>query len=165
VKALKSNPTLSRKIGDVKKKLQAGKLDGLWAWRYPARAMSGLLRCLPVVSLALVASWACGCERPAWAAFVCVPAFLAVGQRFSVTVACELPDRLTARLNLELKDTRHNVLQSRHAEVNGTGIFQAAFTAPRQFRFKPGSPALKIGIVPINLSWIGLSPTKEQERE
>ena len=164
-KALKSNPALSRKIGDVKKKLQAGELDGPWAWRYPARAVSGLLRCLSVVSRALVASWACGCERRASAAFVRVPAFLAAGERFSVTVAYELPGGLTARLSLELKDTRNNVLQLRRGEVSGMGVFQAAFTAPRQFRFKPGSPALKIGIVPIVLSRIGPSPTEEQERE
>ncbi len=132
MKALKSNPMLSSKIGEVKKKLQAGKLDGLWARRYPARAMSGLLRGLPVVSLALVASWACGRERPASAAFVRVPAFLAAGERFSVTVAYELPGGLTARLNVELKDTHHKVLQLRHAEVSGTGVLQAAFTAPRR---------------------------------
>ena len=112
-----------------------------------------------------MASWACGCERRASAAFVRVPAFLAAGERFSVTVAYELPGGLTARLSLELKDTRNNVLQLRRGEVSGMGVFQAAFTAPRQFRFKPGSPALKIGIVPIVLSRIGPSPTEEQERE
>jgi len=83
----------------------------------------------------LVAAW---CSSLAWAGarvrFVRVPEHLAAGEKFAVAVAYELPDGLTARLNVELKDTRHNVLQSRHAEVSGKGVFEAAFTAPRRPR-------------------------------
>ena len=74
------------------------------------------------------------CCRSAWAGarvrFVRVPRLLAAGQDFSVRVAYELPPGTTARLNVELKDTYHRVIEVRRQQVSGTGTFDARFTAP-----------------------------------
>jgi len=69
-------------------------------------------------------------ERAASVAFARIPSFVAAGEAFAARVTYELRPGLTARLNVELKDAGHRVLQVQRKEASGRGIFEARFTAP-----------------------------------
>jgi hypothetical protein len=85
---------------------------------------------------ALIACWvqapiSAGDGAPrASVAFAQAPDFLATGEAFAIAVSYELKEGLTARLNVELKDAQHNVVQAQRKEVSGKGTFEAKLTAP-----------------------------------
>jgi hypothetical protein len=83
------------------------------------------LLCLLVLSAVLGAG-----EEPASVRIGSLPDVIAAGEEFTVPVRYELKPGLTARLNAELKSTKHVVLQAQRKEVSGEGTFRATFTAP-----------------------------------